>query len=181
MLRSLSIVKNCNHKRLGIYYLLAAVLFGLSGIIISVFIRIELFSSANRIMASENQNFYNLSLTLHGLLMIFFLVMPGLFGFGNYFLPLFLGSPEVLYPRVNNYSISILFLSFLLVVVSFLSDLGGGTGWTLYPPHSLHMNCAVLRDIVCFILIFRHLNFSFGRNLTEFILKLRNRQRPVRR
>merc|ERR1712007_161717 len=52
--------------------------------------------------------------------MIFFLVMPGLFGgFGNYFAPVFQGSPEVVYPRVNNLSILILFLSYLLVILSF--------------------------------------------------------------
>merc|ERR1711933_375698 len=75
------------------------------------------------------------SITLHGLLMIFFLVMPGLFGgFGNYFAPIFQGSPEVVYPRVNNFSILILFLSYLLVIFSLISEFGGGTGWTLYPP-----------------------------------------------
>ena len=48
------------------------------------------------IISPENQNFYNISITLHGFLMIFFLVMPGLFGgFGNYFVPIFQGSPEV--------------------------------------------------------------------------------------
>merc|ERR1711977_734748 len=83
----------------------------------------------------ENQNFYNVSITLHGLLMIFFLVMPGLFGgFGNYFAPVFQGSPEVVYPRVNNFSILILFLSYLLAIFSLISEFGGGTGWTLYPP-----------------------------------------------
>ena len=69
--------------------------------------------------------------------MIFFLVMPGLFGgFGNYFVPIFQGSPEVVYPRVNNFSILILFLSYLLVILSLISEFGGGTGWTLYPPLS---------------------------------------------
>merc|ERR1711948_145514 len=73
----------------------------------------------------------------HGLLMIFFLVMPGLFGgFGNYFVPIFQGSPEAVYPRVNNFSILILSLSYLLVILSFYLDFGGGTGWTLYPPLS---------------------------------------------
>merc|ERR1711920_589631 len=68
---------------------------------------------------------------------IFFLVMPGLFGgFGNYFVPIFQGSPEVVYPRVNNFSILILFLSYLLLILSLISDFGGGTGWTLYPPLS---------------------------------------------
>ena len=67
--------------------------------------------------------------------MIFFLVMPGLFGgFGNYFVPIFQGSPEVVYPRVNNFSILILSLSYLFVILSFISEFGGGTGWTLYPP-----------------------------------------------
>jgi cytochrome c oxidase subunit 1 len=69
--------------------------------------------------------------------MIFFLIMPGLFGgFGNYFAPIFQGSPEVVYPRVNNLSILILSLSYLFVILSFISELGGGTGWTLYPPLS---------------------------------------------
>jgi cytochrome c oxidase subunit 1 len=132
-----SIVKNCNHKRLGIYYLLAAFLFGICGSLISVLIRIELFSSGNRIISPENQNFYNVSITLHGLIMIFFLVMPALFGgFGNYFAPIFQGSPEVVYPRINNLSILILFLSFVLVILSVISEYGGGSGWTMYPPLS---------------------------------------------
>merc|ERR1712028_174483 len=125
------------HKRLGIYYLLSAFIFGISGTLISVLMRIELYSSGNRIISPENQNFYNVSITLHGLLMIFFLVMPALFGgFGNYFAPVFQGSPEVVYPRVNNFSILILFLSYLLVILSLVSEFGGGTGWTLYPPLS---------------------------------------------
>merc|ERR1712138_4744 len=69
--------------------------------------------------------------------MIFFLVMPGLFGgFGNYFVPIFQGSPEVVYPRVNNLSILVLSLSYLFIILSIISEFGGGTGWTLYPPLS---------------------------------------------
>merc|ERR1712193_229775 len=131
------IVKNCNHKRLGIFYLLSAFVFGISGTLVSVLIRIELYSSGNRIISPENQNFYNISISLHGFLMIFFLVMPGFFGgFGNYFVPIFQGSPEVVYPRVNNFSILILSLSYLFLILSLISDFGGGTGWTLYPPLS---------------------------------------------
>merc|ERR1712117_162965 len=133
----LSHVKNCNHGRLGIYYLLSAFIFGISGTLISVLLRIELYSSGNRIISPENQNFYNVSITLHGLLMIFFLVMPGLFGgFGNYFAPIFQGSPEVVYPRVNNLSILVLFLSYLFFILSLISEFGGGTWGTFYPPLS---------------------------------------------
>merc|ERR1712209_50768 len=63
--------------------------------------------------------------------------MPGLFGgFGNYFVVIFQGSPEVVYPRVNNLSILILLLSYLFIILSLISEFGGGTGWTLYPPLS---------------------------------------------
>merc|ERR1711887_137810 len=132
-----SLVKNCNHKRLGMYYLLSALIFGISATSFSVLVRIELYSSGNRILSPENQNFYNVSITLHGLLMIFFLVMPGLFGgFGNYFVPIFIGSPEVVYPRVNNLSILVIPISYILVIFSILTEFGGGGGWTLYPPLS---------------------------------------------
>jgi len=127
----------CNHKGLGIYYLLSALIFGISGTLISVLIRIELYTTGNRIISPENQNFYNVNITLHGLLMIFFLVMPALFGgIGNYFTPIFQGSPEVVYPRVNNLSFFFIFLSYLIVIFSLLIEYGGGTGWTIYPPLS---------------------------------------------
>merc|ERR1711936_443309 len=77
-----------------------------------------------RIISPENQNFYNMGISLHGFLMIFFLVMPGLFGgFGNYFVPIFQGSPEVVYPRVNNFSIIVLFLSYLFLILSLISGI----------------------------------------------------------
>merc|ERR1712167_215070 len=115
----------------------SALIFGISATSFSVLVRIELYSSGNRILSPENQNFYNVSITLHGLLMIFFLVMPAAFGgFGNYFVPIFLGSAEVVYPRVNNLSILFLPFSYLLVILSLSTEFGGGTGWTLYPPLS---------------------------------------------
>ena len=94
-----------NHKGLGLYYLCSALLFGVSGTLWSMILRLELYSSGHRIIPPENQNFYNLSFTLHGLFMIFFLVMPGLYGgFGNYLVPIYLGAPEVGFPRVNGFS-----------------------------------------------------------------------------
>ena len=66
--------------------------------------------------------------------MIFFLVMPELFGgFGNYIMPIFFGAPEVIYPRVNNISILILLLSYALIILSVTGEFSNGTGWTLYP------------------------------------------------
>ena len=99
--------------------------------------RLELESSGNRLITLENRNFYNLSITLHGLLMIFFLVMPGLFGsFGNILVPLYLGAPELSYPRINNMSVLIIPLSYSLMLLTMNSEFASGVGWTLYPPLS---------------------------------------------
>ena len=133
----LSLIKNSNHKGIGIYYLLTGLICGLIGLLLSLLIRIELYSSSNRIISSENTNYYNVSITIHALLMIFFLVMPVLYGgFTNYFLPILQGSPEVIYPRLNNLSIYLLILSYLYIIISIFSEYGLPSGWTLYPPLS---------------------------------------------
>ena len=69
--------------------------------------RVELYSSGNRIIAPENQNFYNVSITMHGLLMIFFLVMPGLFG--DLEITLFLSSMVLLRSSTQELTIFLLF------------------------------------------------------------------------
>ncbi len=119
------------------YYFCSALLFGVSGTLCSMILRLELYCSGQRIIPPENQNFYNLSFTLHGLFMIFFLVMPGLYGgFGNYFLPIYLGAPEVGFPRVNSFSFLLVPVSYGFILVSTVSEFPGGAGWTLYPPLS---------------------------------------------
>merc|ERR1712117_359804 len=111
----LSLLKNCNHKRLGIYYLLSAFIFGISGTLVSVLMRIELYSSGNRIISPENQNFYN----KHNL------------AWASYDL---LFSNARLVWRIRE--LFCCYLSYLLLILSLISEFGGGTGWTLYPPLS---------------------------------------------
>merc|ERR1712113_297072 len=87
----------------------------------------------------------------------------GLFGgFGNYLLVIFQGSPEGVYPRVNNLSILILFLSYLLLILSLISEFGGGTGWTLYPPLStsfMSLSPSSTANLILVTAIFSSLNF----------------------
>merc|ERR1712150_465984 len=108
-----------------------------------------------------------------GFLMIFFLVMPGLFaGFGNYFVPIFQGSPEVVYPRVNNFSLLVLILSYFILILSVISEFGSGSGWTLYPPLSTSfMNLSIASTAyLIFGLLFSGISFFVPMHFLGFNL-----------
>lgn len=117
-----------------------------AGVIFSLIIKIELYESGNRIISSDNLNFYNLDITLHGLIMIFFVLMPGLFGgLGNYLVPIYVGSPEIIFPRLNNCSVVFTSLSLVIMLLALLTEYSIGPGWTVYPPLSLYpVNTTVL-------------------------------------
>lgn len=152
-----SIITNCNHKALGLYYLWFSFIFGVYGFLLSVAIRIELYSTSLRIIAQENVNLYNMIFTIHGIIMIFFNIVPGLFGgFGNYFLPILCGYGDLAFPRLNSISLLLQPIAFGLIVLSTVAEFGGGTGWTLYPPlsTSLMSLSPVAIDVIVFGVLF---------------------------
>lgn len=121
-----------NHKDIGILYFLFAIWAGIIGSSISIIIRLELGSSNSLI---NNDQIYNSLVTNHAFIIIFFIVIPFIIGgFGNFLIPLILGSPDIAYPRINNIRFWLLPPSItLLLLRNFIND-GTGTGWTIYPP-----------------------------------------------
>ncbi|MEW5892189.1 MAG: cytochrome c oxidase subunit I [Pseudomonadota bacterium] len=125
-------VTTTNHKDIGTLYLwFAAVMFLLAGSM-AMAIRAELFQPGLQLVSPD---FFNQLTTLHGLIMVFGVIMPAMTGFANWQVPLMIGAPDMAFPRMNNWSFWILPAAAILLVISlFLPGGAAAAGWTLYPP-----------------------------------------------
>ncbi len=145
-----------NHKDIGILYLFTAGVTGFISVAFTVYMRMELMEPGVQFMCMEgarlfptatenctpNGHLWNVLITAHGILMMFFVVIPALFGgFGNYLMPLQIGAPDMAFPRLNNLSYWLFVAGSALAICSVFApggngQPGSGIGWVLYPPLS---------------------------------------------
>lgn len=166
-----------NAKDIGILYLFLGSFASIIGFSLSYIIRIELMIPGHHLIVSDNYgSLYNTIITAHAIVMIFLFIMPVLIGaFGNYFVPILIGTLDMAYPRLNNISFWLFFSGFIFIMLSTFIENGAGTGWTLYPPLSslIGTNNASV-DIVIFGLHLLGFSSLFGAiNFISTIINMR--------
>ena len=159
-----------NHKDIGTLYLIFAITAGIVGGSISGLMRLELaypgiqylqtwasFMAGKEASMDEAYHMWNVLITAHGLIMVFFMVMPAIIGgFGNWFVPIMIGAPDMAFPRMNNISFWLTVVAFIMLLGSSFvpggTGLGAGTGWTVYAPLSTSGSVGPAVDMAIFSL-----------------------------
>jgi cytochrome c oxidase subunit I len=130
-----------DHKRIGILYIATSLVFFLAGGTLALVIRTELVTPEADLVSRDT---FNQVFTMHGLTMIFLVIVPILAGFGNFLVPLMIGARDVAFPRLNAFSYWLFLFGGVVLYSSWFASGGAAdTGWTMYPPYSVQTETAV--------------------------------------
>ncbi|GAB2881344.1 cytochrome c oxidase subunit I [Microvirgula curvata] len=159
-----------NHKDIGTLYLTFAFIMFLSGGVLALAIRAELFRPGLQFWQPE---LFNQFTTLHGLIMVFGAIMPAFTGLMNWMIPLLIGAPDMAFARMNNWSFWLLPPAALLLMLSFAVPGGAAAaGWTLYAPLSTQMGVGM--DMTIFAIHIMGISSIMGSiNIITTILNMR--------
>lgn len=162
-------VYTVDHKRIGLLYLFSILLFFIVGGIFALLLRTEL--AAHGAGIAKDPDTYNIYFTMHGVVMIFLFIVPGIPAtMGNFLLPLMIGAKDVAFPRLNLFSYYLYLIGAVMSFYALLSPVD--TGWTFYAPYSLQTGTAVVWMVAsAFILGFS--SILTGLNFIVTIHKLR--------
>ncbi|AMV73316.1 cytochrome c oxidase subunit I [Desulfuromonas carbonis] len=145
-------ILSTDHKRIGLLYLYSTMTMFIIGVILGLLVRLELIAPGKTIVSADT---YNALFTLHGVIMIFLFIIPGIpAAFGNLFLPIHLGARDVSFPRLNLFSWWLYLTGAILAVTSLFT--GGGppdTGWTFYVPFSVQTTTNVTLAVVAVFIL----------------------------
>lgn len=129
-----------DHKKIGIMYLFTIIVYFAIGGISALLVRLELIAPGKTFFSPDT---YNVLFTLHGAIMTFLFIVPGIPAtLGNFLLPLMIGAKDVAFPRINLASYYVYLVGSIISLVSLLSP--ADTGWTFYAPYSMKTNSLVV-------------------------------------
>ncbi|TJZ70713.1 cytochrome c oxidase subunit I [Chitiniphilus eburneus] len=159
-----------NHKDIGTLYLWFSFSMFITGGLMALGIRAELFTPGLQFWQPE---FFNQLTTLHGVIMVFGAIMPAFTGLANWMLPLMLGAPDMAFARMNNWSFWLLPPAAALLIISLFVPGGAAAGgWTLYPPLSLQFGMGM--DLAIFAIHLLGISSIMGSiNIITTILNMR--------
>lgn len=162
-----------DHKRIALLYLYSMMVFFLIAMSLGVLMRLELLQPGQQFISAKT---YNQTFTLHGVIMIFLFIVPGIpAAIGNFILPLQLGAEDVAFPRLNLLSWWVYIFGAVLALSSLFTGSGfADTGWTFYAPYSINTDTNVsLAVLAAFILGFS--SILTGLNFITTIHRLRTK------
>jgi len=161
-----------DHKRIGLMYLMAILFWFGIAVVLGLLIRVELMTVGETIMSAET---YNAAFTLHGVIMIFLFIIPGIPAIlGNFLLPIQIGADDVFFPRLNLLSWYIYMIGGVFAIISLFTGGPPNTGWTFYVPFSVETERGVTFTVLAAFILGMS-SMLTGLNFITTIHRLRTR------